>query len=105
MAIIPKSAPVNVATATDHTIVAAVTGHRIVVKGWHLICDGAVAVTPKSGSTTLSGALSFAANGGSVLPVSESGWLATAAGEALVFTLGGAVGVRGWVTYEIVSAG
>lgn len=101
----PQSAVINVATATDHTIVAAVTGKKIRVLSYVIVAAAAVAVTWKSGSTARSGAMSFAANSGIVVsPAAPSGgsWFETAAGEALVLTLSGAQQVSGHLTYQVV---
>lgn len=97
-------APIDVATTGDNTIVAADATRKIKVLSYSLVCDAAVAVRWKSGaSTNLSGAMSCAATGGLAdgqgnAPATQ--WLfETAVNEALVLNLGGAIGVRGRLTY------
>ena len=97
--IVEKFAVINAATSGDaNTIVAAVAGKQIRVLSYTLIADAAVTATWKSGTTAISGAMSLPANGGAA-PTCQSGVLQTATGEALMMTLGGAVGVRGHLTY------
>lgn len=79
-------------------IVPAVPGKKIVVINFHFLTNSAVTVEWKSGTTSLTGAHSYAANLGSC-PNSPYGLIETAAGEALNMTLGGAVGVNGFLSY------
>lgn len=67
-----------------------------------IVAAAAVTATWKSGSTEKSGPIALAANGGVAAPGGspETRWLETAAGEALVLNLGGAVSVGGHVTYS-----
>jgi hypothetical protein len=97
-------AAIDVAGSGDNTIVAANATKKIKVLSYSIVVDAAVTGRWKSGAATnLSGAMSFAANGG----ISEGGgnapgaqWLfETAVNQALVLNLGGAVGARGRVTY------
>jgi hypothetical protein len=93
---------ISVASSGSNTLVAAVPEKKIKVLSYTLVCDGAVTVKWQSASTDLSGAMSFSANGGISTPVGSpsSGWLLeTAINEALNLNLGGAVGVRGHLTY------
>lgn len=55
------SASINVATAADQTIVAAVAGQAIQIVGLVLVAAGAVTVTPKDGTTALTGPISLIA--------------------------------------------
>lgn len=95
-------AAVSVASSGVNVVVAAVAGRRIRVTQMVFIVDGAVTVEVRSATTPLSGAMSFGANGGMVLPFNEQGWYTTAIGEALNFNLGGAVGVRGTIKYDLI---
>ena len=97
-------ASISVAGAGDNTIVAADATRKIKVLSYGLVADAAVTAQWKSGAgTNLSGAMSLAVNGG----IAEGGgnspaqhWLfETAVNQALVLSLGGAVGVRGRMTY------
>ena len=97
-------AVIDVSASGDNTIVAADATKKIKVLGYSLVADAAVAARWKSGAgTNISGAMSFAANGGisdgnGNSPATQ--WLfETAVNQALVLNLGGAVGGRGRLTY------
>lgn len=95
-------AAIDVASSGDNTIIAADGTKKIKVLSYTLVVDAAVTARWKSGSTALSGAMSFSANGGVSSPSGSAGggWLMeTAANQALVLNLGGAVGARGHVSY------
>jgi len=95
-----KYAAISAASSGDNTLVAAVTAKKILVLNTQIICADIVSVTFKSGaSTSLTGAMSFAAKGGMVLPFVASGHFVTAAGEALVMGLSSAVQVSGSLAY------
>lgn len=99
-----KSAPIAVSSSGDNTIVTAVAGKKIRVLGYVLVANAAVNTKWKSGAgTDKTGLLYNAANGGVSAPVvgdpSEVFWFETAAGEALVLNLSGAVAVGGHVVY------
>jgi hypothetical protein len=98
-ALTQKFAKIDAASSGSNTIIAAVTGKKIRVLSYDLVCASAVAVTWRSNATALSGAKSFAANGGQVKNLSELGHLETVAGEALNLNLGTAVQVSGELTY------
>lgn len=92
---------VDVSASGDNTLVAAVAGKRIRVLSMAVVAAGSVSVTFKSGSTDLTGAMSLSQG----VPLeSVSGWGAfqTAAGEALVLNLSGAVQTSGWLTYQTI---
>lgn len=57
-------AVVSATASGANTLVAADGTRKIKVLSYVLVCDGAVTATFKSGSTALSGAMSFVANGG-----------------------------------------
>ena len=88
----------------DNTLVAAVSGKRIRVLSFFLVCADAVTVRFEGGAggTALTGVMSFAANGGISCPHNDLGWFETAAGVLLNMELGGAVQVSGAITYEEV---
>ena len=95
-------AAINAAASGANTIVAADATKKIKVLSYVLVCDAAVTTTFKSASTAISGAMSFAANGGAASPVGTpgGGWIMeTAVNEALVLTLSAAVGARGHISY------
>ncbi len=88
------------ATATANTIVAAVTGKKIVVLSYTLVAAGAITVTWRSDATLISGPLAFAANGGTAPATTpEAPLLETAAGQALILLNSAAVQVGGHLTY------
>jgi hypothetical protein len=106
------SAQISAASSGDNTIVSAVVGRSIRVLGYVMVADAAVTARwydgPSSDSLPLSGAMSFADNGGAVAapaitpqPAGGIGWFKTRPGKALVLNLGGATGVRGHVLYEL----
>jgi hypothetical protein len=80
-----SSAAINVSTATTTQIVALVSGKSIYVTGWDIVVAAADTITLEygtgtncgTGTTTLTGAYSFAANGG----------LATGSGLGVLFRL------------------
>jgi hypothetical protein len=98
-------ASIDAASSGDNTVVAADATRKIKVLSYLAVADAAVTVRWKSGaSTNLSGAMSFAATGGCVAPPVPPGgghWLETAVNQALVLNLGGAVGVRGHLSYVL----
>jgi hypothetical protein len=99
-----KFGVIDVASSGDNTVVAAVTGKKIRVIALFLVAAGAVVARWESGAsgTALTGQMTFAANGGKVLPYSEAGWFETAAGQLLNLELGGAVSVDGGIVYQYV---
>ena len=94
-------APIDVAGSGDNTIVGADATKKIKVASYVIVADAAVTARWKSGAaTSLSGAMSLAANGGVALSGSPYSWLLeTAVNQALVLNLGGAIGVRGHLMY------
>lgn len=97
-----KFAQINAAALGDNTLVAAVPGLKIKVVSYVMVAASAVTARLYSGAagTPLSGAMSFAANGGVAMPGEPSSHLLeTAAGAALVLNLGAAVQVSGHIAY------
>lgn len=87
-------------TSGANELVAATAGKSAHVRGLVLVSANTVTVTIKSGATALSGAMTLTAGEALVLPIHDRrAWFATAAGEALVLTLGGAVQVSGALIY------
>lgn len=92
-----QSAAISV-TAGTNELVAAVTGKRIKVFSYAVVATGAGTVKFQSASTDLTGAMSFAANGGISCAPGDDPWFATAAGEALnIVTSGSAAGHLSYV--------
>lgn len=99
-----KRASVAASGSGDNTLVAAVTGKKLVLLSYQLVGAGAVNVKFKSGAgTDLTGAMTIAAAGGTLTGnPNGDGWVITAAAAALVLNLSGAVGVNGMLTYAEV---
>ena len=95
-------AKIDAATVGANLLVAAATGKIIRVVGFALVSAAANTVTMQSGSTALTGAMSFAANGGVSAPQSTAGLFQTTAGAALNMSLGSAGQVSGWLVYQLV---
>jgi len=94
-----KRAIINVATAADHPIVAAVPGHKIVVIGWFIASSGNNTLTWKSGSNAITGPMDVANNTIFNDRTSETGVFETESGEALVLTLSGSNKQAGYLSY------
>jgi hypothetical protein len=86
--------------ATTSTLVAAVSGRQIEVISYTILADAATTVTWKSGSTNISGGMTFAANGGASVN-DDQAMLRTNVGEALVL-VNSAGNINGHITYRIV---
>lgn len=95
-----RSASFDQNTAATHEVVAAITGYRIVVVGYHLVSGGTNTVVFKSGSTARTGAIPVAAAGNLAMPP-VGPLFATTAGAALNITLSGAQQLAGYVIYRV----
>jgi hypothetical protein len=95
----PKFAAIAASASGDNTAVAAVTGKKIRVLAYTVVAAGAVSAKFQSDTTDLTGALSFAANGGASVAFSPVGHFETASGVALQLNLGSAVAVGGHLVY------
>ena len=88
------------ASSTDSSLVAAVSGHRIRVLGMGVSCGGTASTFQfESGTST---AISPVFNNSIVLPLNESGWFETNAGEALTVTTGAGSATAIIIVYEII---
>jgi hypothetical protein len=95
------NAVINIATATTHEIITAVTGKKIKIVNLMFTVFGETNVTLQSDATPISGALDFGATDeprGMVQHFGDAP-LETISGEAFKITLSGAVQVSGYVTY------
>lgn len=88
-------------SATDTTVVAAVAGKKICVHAFAITLDSDATARLESGTsgTDLSGQLSFASNGGLILPFSSIAWLKTTAGALLNLEIS-AGGAAGFLIYS-----
>lgn len=97
------SLPINVSASGDNVIVPAVAGSAVKAYRFLLVATAAVTVQIKDGvgGTALTGPMSLAANEELVLTIDHllEPWAVTSLGNALVLTLGGAVGVAGKVDF------
>ncbi|MBA7491625.1 hypothetical protein ES702_02173 [subsurface metagenome] len=96
-----KSAVIDFATATTHVIVAAVADKKIRVTNLMFTVGGELNITLYRGSTPLSGAMDFGADGEPRGMVQHFGCcpMETAVNEAFRIKLSEAIQVSGYVTY------
>ena len=88
--------------STDNTLVAAVSGKRIRVLGFGVVGASDVTVAFESSTTSsLTGIMTTLA-GTPLTGHNPLGMFQTVAGELLNMTLGGAVQVSGWLTYQLI---
>ena len=92
-----------VSGTSDITPVAAVAAKIQKIVALVLVAAADVAVTPKSDSTAIGGAMTLIKGVPLVLPFNPTGWFQTAAGAAFVLGLGGVVQVSGVVEYQLVT--
>ncbi|MDP3598608.1 MAG: hypothetical protein Q8S75_16605, partial [Nitrospirota bacterium] len=92
-------AVINVATAADHDIVAAVAGQ--VIKVWKLALwsNGDQTLTIKDGATALAGAMDFAQGGKLVLPKDADPWFTLSVNSPFRLTITQAAQLSGRVYY------
>ena len=97
----PKYKPVDVNSSGNNTLVAAVSGKRILVLQCVLIAAGAVNIRFESDTdgTALTGVMNLTTNSGFTLPFSEIGWFKTATSMQLNLELSGGTAVAGTITY------
>jgi hypothetical protein len=96
----PAFASVSVSASGATQIVAADATRKIKVVSYVLVADAAVTAKWQSASTDLTGAMSLAANGGvSAIGSFDAHLMETSVNQALNLNLGGAVGVRGHISY------
>lgn len=102
-ALTPKFAVIDVASAGESTLVAAVTSKKIRVVSMFIVNGHTSTQTVRfksgTGGTAITGQMIFGANGGVVLPNNEHGWFETAAGALLSLELAGGTTVDGALSY------
>jgi len=102
-----SSVPINVATATTTQLVALAAGKSIYITGWDVLVAAADSVTLEygtgtncgTGTTALTGAYNFAANGGLVAGGNLGIVFKVPAGNALCIVTGAAAQASGRLTY------
>lgn len=87
-----KSVAINFISSGDNEIVAAQANKRILIHRLFLVCGGSTNLTFKRGSTSLSGAIPMATNGGITFDITGEPWFATDLSEA--FNIGSSSGVQ-----------
>lgn len=95
-----QHAPINISALGTSVVITGVAGKRIQVYGLFFQCSILTNVTVKSGTTALTGPMSFLAGGGLNLNPFSDVYFEVAEGENFVFQLAGLTGqVGGMVTY------
>jgi hypothetical protein len=96
------NAVINITTATDTTIIAAVASQRIRIYAIWMWSGGTTSVTPKTATTPLSGTISMVAQShfDKEPRRDEEPWFTCGVNEAFVLTTSGAAQVSGIVYYE-----
>lgn len=95
----PKFVVISASTVGDSTLISAVSTKQIRVLSFSLVSVGAVSVKFRSATTDITGAMSFAANGGISVPFSPLGHFQTAISTLLAINLSAAVAVGGSLVY------
>ena len=100
-ALTPKFVAISAATSGNNTLLAAVSGKKIRVLSYTLVCTSAVTAKFQSGAggTDLTGAMPFGANGGVSVPFNPVGHFETGSAVLLNLVLGSAVQVSGHLCY------
>ncbi len=94
-------AVINFSASGDNTIIAAVSAKIIRIYRIMLIAAGATNLTVKSGSTSLTGAMAMAANGGFILDESSYAWFTGGTNENFILNSSAAVVIAGRVYYTV----
>lgn len=95
-----QSTLIDFAGSGDNTVVALISGKRILVHRLFVVCGGATNLTFKRGSTALSGALPMVAGGGITFDVSGEPWFTTGLAEDFIMTSSNAVQVSGCCYFD-----
>ena len=89
----------------DHTVIAAVTGKKIVVIGFFFTASAAQTLQFFNGASSetnpLTGTMTVNANGWIKGNYNPDGHFTTSAGKALVLESGNTVTVGGWINYYV----
>ncbi len=103
-ALTPKYLAVDVNSSGDNTLVAAVSGKKILVLGCVIVAAGAVNVRFEdgAGATALTGVINLTTNSGFTLPLGLPGWFKTSTNTLLNLELSGATAVAGTLVYTEV---
>jgi hypothetical protein len=96
-----SQAAVNFSASGDNVVVLGLVGSRIKVLQFFLVFAGATNITYKSGTTPMSGPLSFGSNGAHVLDYMQLP-LTCNPGDSFVINSSAAVQVGGTVWYAVI---
>ncbi len=94
-----ENTKINFSGSGDNPIVAAVSGKRIFIYRLYFILGAATDITFKDGSTALTGAMPFLANGFMILDPTQVPWHQTSVGAAFNINSSNAVQVSGSVGF------
>ena len=99
-----KYAVIDKATSGDNTLIAAVSGKRILVTSLFLVSSGSVTVRFESSAsgTALTGQMSLIGSTGFALPYNPYGWFCTLKDELLNLELSDNTSVDGSLSYREV---
>lgn len=96
--------PVVASASGNTSIVAAVSGMRILLLAYNFMANGTVNAKWRSADTDITGrAFLVEAGRGKVVPFNPRGWAVTAVGEALNLNLDASVAVEGEAVWAIVA--
>ena len=90
------------ASSGAHTLVSASGSTKVYILSWWVSCGGTacnVNLQSHTTTSTTTGVVNMAANGGAVFPPNNGAWVTGAAGEAIDFNLSASQQVNGGATY------
>ncbi len=94
-----ENAKIDFSGSGDNTIVAASSGKRVFVYRLYFILGAITDIIFKDGTTALTGAMPFLANGFMILDPTQVPWHQTSAGAAFVINSSNAVQVSGSIGF------
>ena len=96
-----KYAIVDEATSGNNTLVAAVSGKKILLLSCMMIAAGSVNIRFEDGAggTALSGQMNVTTNSGFTAPFNPGGWCVTSVNTLLNLELSAAISVDGFLSY------
>ncbi len=94
-----QNAKINFAASGDTPIIAAIANKRIFIYRLYFILGAATDITFKDGSTALTGAMPFLANGFMILDPTQVPWHQTSIGAAFNINSSNAVQVSGSIGF------
>ncbi len=100
-ALTPKYLAVDVNTSPNSTLIAAVSGKKILVLGCVIVAAGSVNIRFEDGAngTPLTGVINITTNSGFTLPLGLPGWFKTSTNTLLNLELSAGTAVAGTLVY------